>query len=879
MSTHGTTTRMARLATRMAIGGILATAGQAWGQAGDPLAEIQRLIEGTGLANQVEGQLAGVEPVEEEETNEGGMRAITPDGEAPDIDGEVSIDENMIVELHVQDESLSNVLQMLSIQSQRNILASQDVAATVTANLYAVTFYEALDAILHVNGYDYEEQGNFIFVYTAEEMATRRQADRQRVAEVITLNFLTGVDAAEFVTPMLSEGGLIKTNGQTEVVDPNGEPPINGDGFSNEATMVVFDFPENIEAIRSIIDQLDVRPAQVLVEATIVQATVTEDNAFGVDFSLVSNLDLESFLNNGGPLGAVDSLITGTGSRFENGSPTDVPIPGGADNVGAVSSSVGNVSGPATIRVGFIDDDFAFFVRALDEVSDTTILSNPKILTLNRQPSRVLVGRKVGFLSTTATDTSTTQTVEFLDTGTQLYFRPFVTDEGLIRMELKPQVSEAIIREAVDATGAAVTIPDEITNEVVTNVIVPDGYTIILGGLFKESTTATRRQVPVLGDIPIIGSAFRGHEDATERTEIIFMIRPTIVSDAALISQGERAEDGVRQTRAGMRQGLLPFSRTRQAGQLLISAEELAAAGDTEGALHRVRRALALNPMMPDAIAMREKLLNKPEVWPQHSLLEQMVNDAMFGVESERGLSLQGMDLTPAFAPDVEVPATDTADAVATVTNEPVSAVGVATDAPTAATFNEFATTGAVSMEDVFGSTGFAAGGEVPTEVVDASSATSDDNEFVPVTEATPVFTETPTTVAVEEPTSVVTGSVVPIETGPVIESGVEVFVAETSDEVGVDPEFAELTQPVTEPVTDVVAEASADFNTTPIAQNESVDEVAQIIADFGLTDAEAQTLVLGELFTQLGDMYSAISIPTNEFITNVPLDFEGEDK
>jgi type IV pilus assembly protein PilQ len=104
------------------------------------------------------------------------------------------------------------------------------------------------------------------------------------------------------------------------------------------------------------------------------------------------------------------------------------------------------------MKIGIVSNDVAVFLRVLDEVSDTTVVSNPKVLALNRQPARVLVGRKVGYLNTTSTDTATTQTVEFLDTGTQLYFRPFVSNDGIIRMELRPAVSEAAIRTASDVS-------------------------------------------------------------------------------------------------------------------------------------------------------------------------------------------------------------------------------------------------------------------------------------------------------------------------------------------------------------------------------------------------------------------------------------------
>lgn len=551
--------------------------------------------------------------------------------ELPPLEGEVRVDENMIVELHVQDEDLANVLQLLSLQSQRNIVANKDVSATVTANLYGVTFYEALDAILHINGYGWVEKGNFIYVYTAEQLETMVD-QRQRVAKTIRLNYLTAVDAAEFVTPMLSDGGFIKTNGKTTDFSIGSDGPIGADDYANGAVMVVFDFEENIQAIEELIAELDSRPTQVLVEATILQTSLNEANAFGVDFSLVADLDIESFVNAGGPLGAVDSLLTGEGSRIGDGGAAQAGIPG--DNEGrAITSTAGNTSGPGTLKLGIVDEDVAVFVRMLDEVADTTIISNPKILSLNRQPSRVLVGRKVGYLSTTSTETSTTQTVEFLDTGTQLYFRPFVSNNGLIRMELKPQVSEAIIRNATDASGAVVTIPDEITNEIVTNVIVPDGNTIVLGGLFREATDASRRQVPVLGDIPLIGAAFRGHEDQTERSEIIFMIKPSIVNDQVLLEQGERGMDDTRRARAGARAGLLPWSREKQSSQLLVEADRLAAEGNIDGALYCVRRALAHNPYQIDAIAMRERLLNQDATWPTRSSLEHVINDELFDAD------------------------------------------------------------------------------------------------------------------------------------------------------------------------------------------------------------------------------------------------------
>lgn len=557
-------------------------------------------------------------------------------GNAAGAAGEkVRVDDNLIVDLHVNDEDLANVLQMLSIQSQKNIISSKNVSAMVTANLYGVTFYEALDAILHVNGYGYIEKGNFIYVYTLDELIKLEEANRQQVWKIIKLSYLNATDAAEFVKPLLSERGQIKTNGKTGAYVVSGTAPTGGEDFAHESTMMVFDFEENLAEIEKVIKEMDTRPAQVLIEATILQTALTEANAFGVDFSVIGDLDFSNFVSLGGPLKAVDGLINGSstasggsgGSGGGGGGGGGTPLPADGRG-GAIVSSPGKTSGPGTLKLGLVYNDVAAFVRLLDEVSDTTIISRPNILALNRQSAHVLVGRKVGYLNTTSTDTASTQTVEFLDTGTQLAIRPFVSADGMIRMELKPKVSEAVIRNVTDSNGAAVTIPDEISNELTTNVMVRDGQTIVLGGLFREETNSSRRQVPGLGDVPLIGAAFRGHDDSTNRNEIIFMITPTIVNDTVLLEQGKRGEAVVERVRAGSREGLLPWSREKRTQQLVVQATELMRQGKRDQALYKVQRALALNHNQPDAIALREELLNKKANWPGRSLQDDIVRGA-----------------------------------------------------------------------------------------------------------------------------------------------------------------------------------------------------------------------------------------------------------
>ncbi|MGQ0628674.1 MAG: secretin and TonB N-terminal domain-containing protein [Phycisphaerales bacterium] len=547
-----------------------------------------------------------------------------PDAKAQTEKPKVAVSEHMTVDIHVKDESIGNVMELLSIQSQRNIILSRNVQGKVSADLYNVTFDEALDAILNVNGFIYEKKGNFIYVRTLEEQREIEKSRSRRVVKIIRLSYLNATDAAEFVKPMLSQGGEIKTTAKTEnFVIPENTPTGKNDYALGDA-LAVFDQEENIAQIEKLLLELDTRPAQVLVEATILETKLNEENAFGVDFSIIGDLKFTDFTNIGGPRRAADSIIRGGTGATGGFSPPDN---GGQ----AIGSTAGNTQdGKATFKVGVVSDFAAVFARLLDDVSDTTVLSNPKLLALNRQPSRVLVGQRVGYLNTTATETSTTQTVEFLDTGTQLYFRPFVSRDGTeIRMELKPQVSSATIRDAGNGQGGIVSIPDETTQEIVTNVIVKDGSTIVLGGLFVEDTFAQRRQVPVLGDIPIIGAAFRGHDDRTARRELIFLIRPSIVNDTAMAMAGVDVQKDIERLRAGQRQGTLPWSREKMTSSLNVEAEEAARAGDSNRALWLLNRSLSLNPRQQDAIAVRDRITSLREQWPDRAIMESAVHGEM----------------------------------------------------------------------------------------------------------------------------------------------------------------------------------------------------------------------------------------------------------
>ncbi len=549
--------------------------------------------------------------------------AVGQDVEPETPEAPVEVTSYGTVDMAVQDADLVQVLEMLSIQGQRNIIAGRDVSATVTANLYDVTFEEALDAILRVNGYGYVEEGSFIYVYPSDQIDAIKESLRTLETRIFELFYLNADDATQVVSPLLSEAGNVVPLGTVEEGFNPDEIKNGSDSYAFTAKIVVTDYPDRIEDIAKLISNLDVSPKQVMVEATILQTKVDENNAFGVDFSIVSHLNFEQIV--GGPLAAATGLMSGGISTH---------------NAVAGTSTVGkSVTGNGGFKVGVVKDDFGIFLRALDKVTDVTVVARPKVMCLNRQRAEILVGERLGYLSTTQTETSTTQTVEFLDTGIHLMFRPFIAPNDMIRMELYPRLSSGSYQNLENFT-----VPKEDAHEIFTNVRVKDGETIVLGGLFKEQTQMDREQVPILGDIPIMGSAFRGQDDRIERVEIIFLLTPTIIADERLWEMGEDGLEIVDTVRVGSRAGLLPFSRDQITADYNRDAIEAYRDGDIDLALYYTNNSLRTSSIQPEMIRLRDSLTSSSrKVWERsinQQLLDKELRSGLGGVDrAEPGAS------------------------------------------------------------------------------------------------------------------------------------------------------------------------------------------------------------------------------------------------
>ena len=522
--------------------------------------------------------------------------------EATSDPGLITVSPQGTVEIHVANLSLATVLQMLSLQSHRNIIATPAVQGTVTADLYDVTFEEALDVILMANQCAYQIQGNFVYVYTREELAKQQQAANPPIIKVLRLYYIAASEAVKALESLKSDVGSLTASGEAGQGIETNATEAGGDDFAGHEYIVVYDYPENIAAIEQLLDELDVRPQQVLVEATILRATLNDENSLGIDFTLVGGVDLEL-------LGSTSTGIT----TLETG---ELPTYRFEKFNAAMESDFADSVPPGGMTFGVIKDHVGVFIRALEQITDTVLLANPKVLALNKQKGQVIVGRRDGYLTTTVTETQAIQTVEFLETGTQLIFRPFIGKNGDVRMELHPE-------DSIGGVNAA-NLPFETTTEITTNIQLKDGQTILIGGLFRETDTSAHGQIPIAGDLPLIGPAFRSTRETVSTEEVIILLTVHIVKDDDAYSKASVAQlEDMERMRVGLRRGLMCYGRERLAQAHYRSALEYYANGHSQLALWDLRLALHNQPRLLSAIKLKEEIEQR-RVWDDDASVSRM---------------------------------------------------------------------------------------------------------------------------------------------------------------------------------------------------------------------------------------------------------------
>jgi len=389
----------------------------------------------------------------------------SPDIELTGTPGRVSI--------VARDAPLQSLLSMLARKERLNIVAATDVAANVTITLDNVALEDALTAILSVAGYTWTQQNNIIYV-TSYAGASRLSPETQgRRVRVFQLSYVSAEDVATIVQGLLSPVGKVFVNSI-----------VSTDNRRAQEVVVVEDLPGYMARVAEYIAQIDIPPRQVLIEAHILEVELSADQKHGIDYDYLARIGNSSL-------------------RLETK---------GFADLAARPAFFATVKGT----------DLTAVLEAIRNTTNAKTLASPRVLALNGQEARIQVGEQLGFKVTTTTETATLESVNFLDTGVVLRVVPRISCDGQVLMHVKPEISSGEISPETQ-------LPEEDTTQVETDVLLPNGTGVVVGGLIREKNTSIQNKIPFLGDIWLGGLLFQRRNDAKERVEIVIALIPRIV--------------------------------------------------------------------------------------------------------------------------------------------------------------------------------------------------------------------------------------------------------------------------------------------------------------------------------------------------------------
>ncbi len=371
------------------------------------------------------------------------------------------------ISMTMKDADLADVMDMISREQRVNIFVSSNSNEEVSFSLYDMLLPDAIRAIANAAGLAVEHyEGNY-FVVDRDE-AGKYEPDSLTEVRSFQLEYVEVDEMQALLDPYLSEYGEITI-------------------FIERNIFLVEDTPGFLRRIAALVREIDKEPIQILIEAKILEVTLTDDDSYGLDWT-----------------------------RFFSAQD------------GEGEFGVQGLSNPGSdgLFFSFANDNITAALDALTSQGRVRTLSSPKLLAVEDQESSVIVGDRRGYSVTTTINQVTTESIEFLESGVILRVTPAVDDSGHVMMDVHPEVSTGIINPL---TG----IPSQTTTEVTTRMIVPDGQTIFVGGLIKHSIEESKSGVPVLGRIPGVGRLFSNRESTSTNTETVVLITPTILTAGA----------------------------------------------------------------------------------------------------------------------------------------------------------------------------------------------------------------------------------------------------------------------------------------------------------------------------------------------------------
>ncbi|KJY82648.1 fimbrial protein [Vibrio galatheae] len=396
--------------------------------------------------------------------------------------------------LNFQDIPVRNVLQLIADYNDFNLVVSDTVSGNLTLRLDDVVWQKALVIILHIKGLDMYVDGNVVLIAPKAELDERLQLGAL-ASEIIMVKFALASDIASLVK---GEGaqGLLSSRGTISV-----------DERTN--ALLIRDLKPNIDAIRSIVESLDVPVKQVQIEARIV--TVNEGNLeeLGVRWG---------FSNTNG--------TTSIGATIEDNLFDSVPIDEMLNvNLAATSTNASTIA----FQVAKLGSDMLLDLElsALQRESKAEVISSPRLITTNKKPAYIEQGSEIPYLESSSSGATS---VSFKKAVLSLKVTPQITPDNRLILDLN--VTQDRPGEVVKTgTGEAVAIN---TQRIGTQVLVENGETIVLGGIFQHSVTDATEKVPLLGDIPLLGALFRRTYQQMGKSELLIFVTPRVVIEREL---------------------------------------------------------------------------------------------------------------------------------------------------------------------------------------------------------------------------------------------------------------------------------------------------------------------------------------------------------
>jgi type IV pilus assembly protein PilQ len=449
--------------------------------------------------------------------------------------------------LNFQDLETRAVLQLIADFSGLNIVVSDTVMGSVTLRLQNVPWDQALDIVMTTKGLDMRRNGNVIIVAPAEEITAREQADLQAQkalqtlepirSEFIQVNYAKASDLAALIRGGSATGGssaggagaaaAAASGSKAALLSERGSVAI--DVRTN--TLLVTDTSRNLENIRRLVQTLDIQVRQVSIETRVVIVNDDYERDLGVRFgaTVVKSNTANGLLSMTGTGSGSDQIVTsGINNINTSGTPFPVSIPPIGQRYN-VNLPVANPAGSFALAI--LDSDYLVDLEltALQAEGNGKIVSTPRVIATNQHEARIRQGVEIPYQESSSSGATTTQ---FKEAVLSLTVTPQITPDDRIIMDLLV-TKDSVGKVVQSATGGQV--PSIDTRSVTTSVVVNDGQTVVLGGIYETELRETINKVPVLGDIPGLGYLFRSRSNINNNAELLIFVTPKILRDGARI--------------------------------------------------------------------------------------------------------------------------------------------------------------------------------------------------------------------------------------------------------------------------------------------------------------------------------------------------------